>query len=185
MGALYIGFSILCTFNVVTGCFVDKAVKAASLDEERMMMEEIEKRKKWLLDLKMIFEQADKDNSRYVDKKEFMDVTKDAKVKYYFQKFGLDLEVDDPAGIYEFLDMDNDGRVDVDEFISALQHLHGPARNVDVARIQHALKRNLHITEMMQHTMEEIRFASPTIVRVDEPATRLALVTGQGLVEKM
>jgi hypothetical protein len=170
--AFYISFSFLCMFNVVTGCLVDKAVKTSALDEDRMMLEEIEQRKKWLLDIKKLFDIADKDGSEYLDKQEFIEITGDARMRHYFRKIGLDMEVDNVHGIFELLDMEGDGRVDVDEFTTALQHLHGPARAIDLARIQHGIKKSQKLMETMQRTMEaQTRSAPPAVRQVAQRAT--------------
>jgi hypothetical protein len=158
--AFYVAFTILCVFNVVTGCFVDKAVKTNALDEERMMMEDIEDRKKWLNDIKKLFNQADADENGYLDKEEFQRITRCERMRFCFKKIGLDIEVDNINGMFEFLDIDGDGSIDVDEFTSALQHLHGSAKSIDMARIQHSLRRNEKVTGQMLHAMEQIQLAA-------------------------
>merc|ERR1712232_133256 len=89
--------------------------------------------------------------------------TNDVRMRYYFRQMGLDMEIDNLSGIFEFLDMDNDGKVDADEFTTAIQFLHGPVRAIEIARIQQAVRKNYKLVEKMQQTLEELRLRPPAI----------------------
>merc|ERR1712125_204138 len=45
------------------------------------------------------------------------------------------------AGLFHMLDLDGDGLVSMDEFVIALQHLHGNARSIDMVRLRQDAKR--------------------------------------------
>merc|ERR1711971_843107 len=52
---LYIAFAVFCVLNIVTGIFVDNASKLTMVDEEMMLFNELEDRKRWVREIKRLF----------------------------------------------------------------------------------------------------------------------------------
>merc|ERR1712151_253740 len=59
----------------------------------------------------------------------------------YFKKVGLDVESQNAHGLFQLLDFDGDGSVDLDEFVTCLQQIQGPAKSIDVVRVRHDVKK--------------------------------------------
>jgi len=68
---LYIVFSVFCVLNIVTGVFVERSSRMAQEDEEQMLIEEIEGRKKWMKEIEVLFTKADSDGSGELSFEEF------------------------------------------------------------------------------------------------------------------
>lgn len=146
----YIAFAILCVLNIITGVFVENASKTSAEDGDMVMIEEMENRTVWLQEVKEIFDTFDGDKDGVLDKEEFTDHLQDHKMRAWFRKIGVHVESYSAQGMFSLLDYDGDGKVDLDEFAMALHQVHGPARSIDVAKInreQHVLRndvRELH-----------------------------------------
>merc|ERR1712217_413673 len=67
----YITFAVLCVLNIVTGVFVENANKMTQKDQEMVLMEQLETRRKWFEEVKVLFEAADTDDSGCLNEEEF------------------------------------------------------------------------------------------------------------------
>merc|ERR1712032_1449325 len=68
---------------------------------------------------------------------EFTSLVKNLRLQACLRKLGLDMELESAAGLFSIMDMDGDGQVNLDEFALTLRRVHGNARGIDLARIQH------------------------------------------------
>lgn len=105
-----------------------------------MLLEEIESRRKWINDVEAVFQQADEDDSGTIDYDEFLKVHEDIRLQTALKCMGVDLSKMKPSKVWEMLDFEQKGEIDVDAFASALQHFHGDAKSIDVARLMHELR---------------------------------------------
>lgn len=133
---VYIAFSVFCVLNIITGVFVETATRHAYTDEEQVMLEEMEQRQQWVEEVKLAFSKADADGSEKLELEEFIGIAMDARVQFVMNKLGVDLCATKPESIFALFDQDSDGSINVDEFASAMQHVRGPARSIEVARLQ-------------------------------------------------
>jgi len=136
---LYITFSMLCVLNVVTGVFVENANKITQNDEDHMIMKEIAARQVWFDEVRSLFVKADIDHSGCVEWSEFVAVCEDVRVRALMRKMGVDIASSGTAGLFQLLDLDGDGAVNVDEFVLGIQQIHGAARSFDIVKL-HRLK---------------------------------------------
>lgn len=137
---MYVSFSILCVLNVVTGVFVENASKITMQDEDHMIMEELNARKMWFEEVRQLFEYADADGTGEVEWHEFEEVCADLRVQMFFRKIGVDVESSGTHGLFQLLDFNGNGKVDVDEFVMGIQQLHGVARSLDMIKLQYMNK---------------------------------------------
>merc|ERR1712019_201600 len=97
--------------------------------------------------MKKLFLAAEADNSGVLEWKEFESKVKEVRVQMLFRNMGLEVEDTEEAhNLFDLLDFDNDGKVDLDEFLFGIQRLHGTARSIDIARLMvesHAQQRTL------------------------------------------
>merc|ERR1712039_997536 len=68
---VYIAFAVLCVLNIVTGVFVENATQITLRDEENMLMEELTHQKKWMAEVRSLFNDVDDDQSGEVEFREF------------------------------------------------------------------------------------------------------------------
>lgn len=132
---LYVSFSVFAVLNVVTGVFVDNAIKANREDEDVIIMDQNEKRKKHIDQVRSVFRKADIDESGRLDLKEFQKHLEDPCVQAYFRQLELDVEGQGALSLFGMLDFDESGYIDVEEFIFGCGKLKGYARSLDLARM--------------------------------------------------
>lgn len=131
----YVAFAVLCVLNIITGVFVENANRTTAQDEEMVMMEQMELRKQWFEEVKELFNAADKDGSGKLDAAEFTVQMQDLRMQSWLRKIGVQVESYSATGLFQLLDFDGDGKLELDEFAMALQQVHGPARSIDLAKI--------------------------------------------------
>lgn len=135
--AIYVAFAVLCVLNIITGVFVDNANRMVSRDEDLVLLEQLESRRDWFQEVKVLFEAADRDGSGKLNAAEFSQQLKDIHMQAWFRKIGVHVESYSAENLFHLLDFDNDGELDLNEFYLAVQRLHGQARSIDIAMLSH------------------------------------------------
>ncbi|CAE7438154.1 CCNH [Symbiodinium natans] len=142
--SLYVAFAVFCVLNIVTGVFVERSTSMRAMDEENMMFDEIESRKKWLREIRHLFKEADKDGSGQVEWQEFELVMADFQAQTAMKNLGFDTSRVSPQVLWHLIDYDNSGQIDIEEFAEALMKLHGSANAIDIARLRHDTRRSFN-----------------------------------------
>ncbi|CAE7717746.1 ANKHD1 [Symbiodinium sp. CCMP2456] len=138
---LYIALATFCVLNIVTGVFVDRSAAMALQDEENMMLEEIQNRKRWIKEIETLFAKADTDHSGNVEWEEFENALADLRVQLCFKNLGIDLHKVSLEQIWQLIDFDNKGYIEISEFADCLLEMHGVAHSIDIARLRHEQQR--------------------------------------------
>jgi hypothetical protein len=126
----YLAFTLLTVMNIITGVFVDNAVETARTQREFLVQKEMEVKEQWLKEMRKIFLEMDADSSGTVSKDEVNEFCNDDRVQYYLTALGLDVQ--DTEKLFDLLDEDNDGELELDEFLGGCLRLKGMARSIDV-----------------------------------------------------
>eukprot|EP00927_Polykrikos_kofoidii_P054992 TRINITY_DN49308_c0_g1_i1.p1 TRINITY_DN49308_c0_g1~~TRINITY_DN49308_c0_g1_i1.p1 ORF type:complete len:693 (+),score=134.49 TRINITY_DN49308_c0_g1_i1:326-2404(+) len=141
--ALYISIIVFCVLNIVTGVFVENANKITVVDQEEIYIEELHERSRWVDEVKALFSIVDGCNDETYPtltwecfERSFADI----RVQACLGKMGLDTVNMTPRALFDLLDFDGNGMVNLDDFVVGLQQLRGHARSVDIARLSHAVK---------------------------------------------
>jgi hypothetical protein len=157
---VYISFAVLCVLNIVTGVFIENANKITMKDEEHVIMEDMSARQQWFEEVQMLFSRADVTGTGALDYPAFHGHVSDVRVQAFFRKLGLDVEASGSYGLFQLLDFNGDGKVDMDEFVLGCSQLHGNARSLDIAKLRHdnkKLKEQISaVAEFQSVTLEEI-----------------------------
>jgi len=138
MGVLnmaYIGFSVLCVLNVITGVFVENAFKTSTDDDDKAVLELLESRRQWIQEIKDLFTLADKSNTGFVDWEEFSAFINDVRVEAIFRRLGLDVEGDSAATLFKLVDFGGTGLISLDDFADGIQRVRGTARSIDICQL--------------------------------------------------
>lgn len=138
---LYIALATFCVLNIVTGVFVDRSAAMALQDEENMMLEEIQNRNRWIKEIETLFAKADTDQSGNVEWEEFENALADLRVQLCFKNLGIDLHKVSLEQIWQLIDFDNKGYIEISEFADCLLEMHGVAHSIDIARLRHEQQR--------------------------------------------
>jgi len=158
--AFYIAFAVLCVLNIVTGVFVENANKMTAQDQDLVLMEQLDNRRQWFEEVKILFDAADVDGNGQLNETEFSTQLQDLRMQAWFRKIGVSVESYSAGGLFQLLDFDGDGHLDLDEFAIALQQVHGPARSIDIAKLSHdtrILRKDLGVlTELCVTCFEKV-----------------------------
>jgi len=153
---LYIAFVVFCMLNIMTGIFVENANSLIAKDEDRMLMEHAVKRKEWAESVQRLFCKFGEGDSNEIDFDQFAARLEDERVVAYLEKIGLEVSNCTAKGLFATLDIDGDGVLDPGEFAVTLQHLHGPARSLDLYQMKQTQKKmGKHIQSLLKQ-LEEI-----------------------------
>jgi hypothetical protein len=131
----YIAVALFCMLNTVTGIFVEKANSIVSADKDRVLWDELAKRKTWVDEVKRSFKTADADGSGELSWEEFSEQMQNLKVQTDLKMLGIDVLVTEPETLFELFDFDGNGTIEIDEFATGVQKLHGPASAIDLAAL--------------------------------------------------
>mmetsp|Transcript_1346 Transcript_1346/g.3615 ORF Transcript_1346/g.3615 Transcript_1346/m.3615 type:complete len:657 (+) Transcript_1346:152-2122(+) len=146
---LFIAFAQLCLLNVMTGVFVENAARITQRDEDSMLLHELEHRREWVKQVVQVFDKTEHAASGSMTKEEFKSAMKDVRIQALLSKLGIDIHAHRPESLFALFDHDHDGNLEIEEFASALQHFHGQARSVDVAKLRWSVKKlHTHMREL-------------------------------------
>ncbi|CAK0822811.1 unnamed protein product [Prorocentrum cordatum] len=156
---LFVAFSQIALLNVVTGLFVESAIKLSEPDVHQKAEEQFQQDKEYARELKKLFEKADKDGSKRLSRDEFRAILDNGKLGHLFRFLGIDpawsrrhlpLLFDSMVEQQQMDSQDWDTReVDPHTFVEKCMALRGAARSTEVWEIHDMLSR-------IQHTQEAI-----------------------------
>lgn len=149
---LYIAFSGFAVLNVMTGVFVNSAIKTRERDHETLMQN-----KSHFKDLvSKIWSKMDADGSGQITITEFERMFDDESMKAFFS--AIEINAVDAWTLFDVLDVDGDHTISLDEFMERCIQLHGPARSVDL----YALKKGIrHLEGTQRQIMTHIKGKHP------------------------
>jgi len=125
----YIGFVEIAVMNVLTGLFVESAMKLAQPDQESCAFEARRAENAQRLQLMQLCEDLDKNASGTLTKQEFSKSMENGTLKYFLATLGLDIR--DFGRFFELLDFTG-GEIEIGLFVDACIKLKGAATNVDL-----------------------------------------------------
>jgi len=132
----YIAFAVLCMLNIVTGVFVEHANAITKSDADNMVMEELLLQEKRLEEMRTIFERMSGGEGEELHGDQFRRFAQNEKVQAYFRRIGLSVDNDNAHALFALIDMDNDGIVSLEEFVTGCMQFIGTARQLDIARLR-------------------------------------------------
>mmetsp|Transcript_40021 Transcript_40021/g.110202 ORF Transcript_40021/g.110202 Transcript_40021/m.110202 type:complete len:657 (+) Transcript_40021:72-2042(+) len=123
---LYMSFAVLCILNVITSIFVQTALNRAEEDNETRHFDL----------LRSVVRAADIDRNGKISREDF---SKAIRNEGLAEK--LDLRLCDASAMFDLLDVDNSGQVDLDEFVFVCIRIKGANRGIDMASLMYFNKR--------------------------------------------
>jgi len=134
---LYIAFAVLAVLNVVTGVFVDNAIKANQRDTDTIVMEQTDDRQRHIEKVKSVFTKADTDGSGMLDLIEFQEHVDNPYVQAYFRHLDIDIEGVGAPAVFKLLDFDENGLIEHEEFVLGCGKIRGHAKSLELAKVAH------------------------------------------------
>jgi hypothetical protein len=181
--AMYVSFCVFCVLNIVTGVFVEQSTRMSKEDDENMVLDEIEGRRRWIKDIQGVFRKVDTDMSGTVNFSEFEEAHGDLAFQASMKHLGIDVAKVEPSKVWALLDIDDEGTIDIDTFAAGLQHMHGEAKSIHIARLMHEMKgahRDVKTLLRLEHKIEDFCKALIKIERSEHGAVQELLHEHQG-----
>eukprot|EP00437_Effrenium_voratum_P019859 CAMPEP_0181459630 /NCGR_PEP_ID=MMETSP1110-20121109/32924_1 /TAXON_ID=174948 /ORGANISM="Symbiodinium sp., Strain CCMP421" /LENGTH=566 /DNA_ID=CAMNT_0023584155 /DNA_START=44 /DNA_END=1744 /DNA_ORIENTATION=+ len=135
---LYVVLTVFAVLNVVTGVFCHTAIESATADKEIVVMSQMQKQAAQVSALREMFKEMDKDGSGVVSVEELKGALGSEKVSSFLES--MDIATTDVWTLFMIIDQDQNGLIDIDEFVNGCMQLHGPAKSIQLARMSHENK---------------------------------------------
>eukprot|EP00746_Dinoflagellata_sp_MGD_P074396 gnl/MRDRNA2_/MRDRNA2_30055_c0_seq1.p1 gnl/MRDRNA2_/MRDRNA2_30055_c0~~gnl/MRDRNA2_/MRDRNA2_30055_c0_seq1.p1 ORF type:complete len:839 (+),score=177.60 gnl/MRDRNA2_/MRDRNA2_30055_c0_seq1:66-2582(+) len=132
--SFFIAVVVFTYLNVVTGIFVDNALKTAESDRDVMIQEEMSRRHAYAAEVEIVFREADSNGDGLLSYEELATHFADDRVGAWLGTLGIDSHAG--HALFDMLDEDGQGFVDITDFVQGCFRLKGNARNIDVAMMQ-------------------------------------------------
>jgi hypothetical protein len=143
----YIGFVILAVLNIITGVFVDNAMECSKTQRDFLIQKENALRERYLKELEKIFSEIDDDGSGSLTREEMHEHLQSPDAQSHFYILGL--KADDVNGLFDIIDDDESGEVNLKEFLDGCLRLKGEARRIDVLAVQHECTKMTYRAEVL------------------------------------
>jgi len=128
---IYVIFVMLGVLNVIAGLFVNVATTATALDKDLAVDEMIKSEHRFVKKLVTLLNDADGDGGGSISWDELMHYIEDERVKAYFNTLSLDVKC--LARLFEILDKDSCGEIEIVDFAKGCIEYRGVAKNIDIA----------------------------------------------------
>jgi len=122
------------TMRIIGALFLKQTMEVASIDAEKLAMENMKRRDKFAASLREIFEAADTSGDGSINCAEFDKMLRDETVIKHFES--LDLDVEEVTALFSVLSSD-DGDADYEEFLAGALKMNSSARTIDSVQVMH------------------------------------------------
>jgi len=148
---VFISFAILALLNVVTAVFVESAMTSNKNDKDVVTQQEMESKGEFIAIMQSVFAELDADNSGALTWEEFEEHIGDEKIMSYLGT--LELDISQVKTLFQLLDVDGTGEVDVEEFVTGCLDLKGGAKKMDMAILKYQMEWTVHNLTALQKAM--------------------------------
>jgi len=166
--ACYIAFTVIAMMNVVTGVFVENAIKSAKEDKDFFMIN----------NMREVFKEANGGITGVMTWETFESQLDKHNMQEYFR--AIDVDPSEAKGLFRLLDLDGSGFIDAEEFLSGCLRLRGPAKALDLALLMHEVRRMVsRIQEqkkLLQKQLSRLRVGEHGVSTLTE-SDRLSLIS--------
>lgn len=131
----YIIIAVFAILNVVTGVFCNMAIESARADKDMAVLQQMRKHAAQVDSLRLLFKEIDNDGSSVLTLPELKEALRTENMANFMQS--LEISTQDVWTLFTVIDADNSGEITLDEFVFGCMHLQGPAKGVQMARLQH------------------------------------------------
>eukprot|EP00931_Biecheleriopsis_adriatica_P021867 TRINITY_DN14181_c0_g1_i1.p1 TRINITY_DN14181_c0_g1~~TRINITY_DN14181_c0_g1_i1.p1 ORF type:complete len:526 (+),score=85.59 TRINITY_DN14181_c0_g1_i1:625-2202(+) len=126
----FVAFSQIALLNILTGIFVEGAMKAAQPEREIQAWEVHKTEKETEAELRRLCEAVAKGSNGILNREDFTNELMNGRLKAYFSLLGLDVK--DAQKFFSMLEILSDGQVDVDAFVYGCLRMKGTATCLDM-----------------------------------------------------
>jgi Ca2+-binding EF-hand superfamily protein len=149
----FVTFAIFALLNVVTAVFVESAMQRSQNDREFVVQQELDQKLQFMDTMQRVFEELDVDDSGTLTVDEFEKQIQDENILSYLST--LELDVAQVRTLLTLLDRDQNGEVDIEEFVTGCLRLKGGAKSLDMAMLQYQIEWILRNIEALNKNVEK------------------------------
>eukprot|EP00929_Paragymnodinium_shiwhaense_P112534 TRINITY_DN80791_c0_g1_i1.p1 TRINITY_DN80791_c0_g1~~TRINITY_DN80791_c0_g1_i1.p1 ORF type:complete len:753 (-),score=147.97 TRINITY_DN80791_c0_g1_i1:396-2654(-) len=131
----FVTLTVFALVNVIMAVFVENAMQRSQNDREFLVQQELETKLEFVAQMQRLFEELDTNRSGTLTLDEFAAKMNDENVLSYLGSLGLD--IDQVQQVLGLLDRDQNGELDMEEFITGCLRLRGSAKSLDMAILQY------------------------------------------------
>eukprot|EP00927_Polykrikos_kofoidii_P040595 TRINITY_DN34663_c0_g1_i1.p1 TRINITY_DN34663_c0_g1~~TRINITY_DN34663_c0_g1_i1.p1 ORF type:complete len:778 (+),score=93.33 TRINITY_DN34663_c0_g1_i1:3-2336(+) len=136
--SLYVTFSMLCVLNIVTGVFVENANRITARSHEEVLLERLQQRRRYVGQAKDVISKCYV--SDQINEDQFQKLLQDDEFQTVLRKLDVQLDAGNASSLFDMLDFDGRGCMQVDELTSRLAKLNGDAKSIDIQHLVHSSK---------------------------------------------
>jgi hypothetical protein len=159
----FIAFMQIAVLNILTGIFVEQAMKLAPPDRDRMALEYTKAEIEEAEELRRMCYEMDINGDGTIKKEELCGYIEEGKLKAFFMTLGLNLK--DADNFWSIIDRHHDDAIDIETFVMECMKLKGAATNFDLAYLMSQMgnmeskQQVLHRENMLalQHIAKSVR----------------------------
>jgi Ca2+-binding EF-hand superfamily protein len=148
--SFYIMFTVLAMLNVVTGVFIDSVMSNASQAHEQEQIAHVQN----------LFNKLDIDHSGEITWPDFERQLQQKEMRDFFKT--IDVDIDKARSLFDLLDLDDSGSVDVGEFMDGCLRIWAPAKGLDLRMIMRDVNRVAQMLRAKPDDNEEDEAQSET-----------------------
>lgn len=149
----FFSFVYFAVMNVVTGLFCQSAIESAQRDQDDVIAEQLKQKEKYIHVCKKLFQDIDTDQYGAITIVDFEANLDDRRVQGFFES--MEIEPSDAWVLFNLLDTDGQGSVDVEEFVVGCLRLRGTAKGLHIAQMMHENRWMMDKLAQMKAFIEE------------------------------
>jgi len=150
----FIFFILFSVMNIVTGVFVDGAIQQANSDRSTRMQKQLEEQNDVAEELETLLGSLDTDGDGCLTEQEWISNVKDDKVILSLAM--LQINTNQAHEVWNLLDVNCDGVVDISEFVEGMIRIKGPARSIETHQLLLNLDHVRHDIERLNKYMHKL-----------------------------
>jgi hypothetical protein len=151
---MFIIFASFCLMNIIIGLFCQNAVEAFDKDKENMINAQLDDKRHYVEALIKMFDSWDKSRDDQITIEDFEKHLTEPRMQALLKT--LDIERRDAVALFDLLDTDNSGGLDIDEFIYGCITFRGGAKAVQIEKLAIEHRFVARRVANMSETIDEI-----------------------------
>lgn len=136
---VFIIFAMLAVLNIITGVFVDGAMKTQDAQKDYLIEQELKARDVYYEQLRDLFMALDADGSGLITLAEVVAALHDKELNAHLSVLGVSLH--DAHRLFTLLDKDLSGSIAIEEFVGGVVRLRGNAQSMDLLDVAQDVKK--------------------------------------------
>lgn len=150
---VFVTLMVLLLLNVVTGIFCQCALETARTDQDNLIEYQLNEKQRYVKTLERLFSEWDESGNGTCSRQEFETHLADDAMQALLRS--LDIEVRDALTLFNLLDSDGSGQIDLDEFVTGCITMRGGAKAVHLEKMNSMNKCLIERVSALEKAMKD------------------------------